>query len=144
MRNQDRDWRQQVNSARAEAAAVSSRLKSREAALAQATADVEELHKQAGQLKAELDDKSWELDCAAANLQTAAQERDAALEKLKAGGPTPLPRSTTREPLSLAFLATCRHLHGQRHLPCPIFCVKLMMAEQKNLYVPLHWPRHLV
>ena len=51
LRQQEKVWRVQVNAAKAETATMKSRLKANEAALTQATQDLEQLHGESGQLR---------------------------------------------------------------------------------------------
>ena len=67
----------------ADSATAKSRLKSKEAALLQATADLEELHKEAGQLRVQQDNRQWEIDSLQSSLAAAGQERDAALADVR-------------------------------------------------------------
>lgn len=82
-RSQEKEWRTEMNTIKADSATVKSRLKSKEAALLQATTDLDELHKEAGQLKIQQDNKQFEVD----NLQSAVaamtKERDSARADVK-------------------------------------------------------------
>lgn len=83
MRHQEREWRSQLNSIKADSATMKSHLKSKDAALAQATADLNSLHKEAGQLKSLQDEKQWEVENLQQSLAALTKERDAAIGDAK-------------------------------------------------------------
>ena len=64
----------------------------------QATADLDELHREAGLLRTELDNRQWEVESLQRSLETATAERDAATAELKAlkhtTGSRPIPGRT--------------------------------------------------
>ena len=49
----------------------------------QATADLDELHREAGLLRTELENRQWELESLQSSLDAATAERDAALDEIK-------------------------------------------------------------
>ena len=65
-----------MNTVKADSATIRSRLKSKEAALLQATADLDELHREAGQLKTQQDDRQIEMENLQISLDTVTRERD--------------------------------------------------------------------
>lgn len=88
-RQQEKEWRTQLNTIKADSATMVSHLKSKEAALKQATADLDELHKEAGIMQTQQENKQWEMDSLQASLEAVTKERDAALadaRKLKTEG----------------------------------------------------------
>lgn len=82
-KHQEKEWRIQLNTVKAESATIVSRLKSKEAALLQATTDLDTVHKEAGLLRTELEDAHWELENLQTALDNASQERDSALVHAK-------------------------------------------------------------
>ena len=82
-RHQEKEWRMQLNTAKAESATMSSRLKSKEAALLQASADLDDVHKQAGQLRTQLEDSQWEVESLQKALDDASHERDSAMSQAR-------------------------------------------------------------
>ncbi len=82
-RTQEKGWRSELTTVHADSATIKSRLKHKEAALLQATADLDELHKEAGELKLEQDNKQFELENLQSSLAALTRERDTARADLK-------------------------------------------------------------
>ena len=82
-RIQEKEWRSQLNTIKADSATIKSHLKSKEAALVQATADLEDLHKEAGQLKTQQDDRRFEIENLQSSLDAITRERDTARADVK-------------------------------------------------------------
>ena len=82
-RNQEKEWRSELNTVKADSATMRSHLKSKEAALLQATADLDELHKEAGQLKIQQDNRQFEMENLQSTLEAVSRERDNARAAVK-------------------------------------------------------------
>lgn len=75
-RSQEKEWRSELNTIKADSATMRSCLKSKEAALLQATADLDELHREAGQLRTQQDNRQFEIENLQSSLDTVTRERD--------------------------------------------------------------------
>ena len=100
-RQQEKQWRAQLNTVKTDNANLGSRLKSKEAALVQATSDLDQLHQEAGRLRAQQEERQVEVDTLQAGMEAAQRERDIVLaeaRKLRTEGGLTERRMSSEDP----------------------------------------------